>query len=102
MMLLHMPGSLIPKDVSQGDVIEFVSDVRSRGDAADKLDARVGERVLLAVLTGTKIDDIDARTSFEAQILLLAGLVGDARMTPEELDALMLQARDLADEWLAD
>ena len=91
-----------PKDVTPADVIEYVGDVRSRVDSAQKMDPRVAERILLTVLTGAKSEDIDAGTSFQAQILLLAALTADAHLDSDGLDRFMREARELADEWLAE
>jgi hypothetical protein len=55
--------------------------------------------VLLTALTVAKSDDIDATTSFQAQLVLLAAMVADQRMEPGELDRFMLEARELANEW---
>jgi hypothetical protein len=84
------------------EVIEFVGDVRSRSsDAADKIDPRIAERLIRAVYTDEEVGDIDARTKFTTQLLLLAGMVSDQRFDDAGLDEFMARARKLADQWLS-
>lgn len=83
------------------DVIDYVAAVRSRADSAASLDPRIAERVLLAVISDEEIGDIDARASFEAQLVLLAALTADANLDAAQLDSFMIRARRLADQWLS-
>jgi len=84
------------------EVIEFIADVRSRSaDAADKIDPRIGERIIRAVYTSEQIDDIDPRTSWRTQLLLLAGLIGDEQLDETGLESFLTQARKMADQSLA-
>jgi hypothetical protein len=90
-----------PEGTTAADVIEFVGNVRSRSERTARVDPRIAERVILAVITDEEIDDIDARTSFQIQLVLLAALIADARLDDSALDSFMDQARDLANQWLA-
>jgi hypothetical protein len=49
-------------------------------------------------ITDEEIDDIDARTSFQTQLVLLAALIADARLDDSALGSFMDQARDLANQ----
>lgn len=86
---------------TSADVIEYVGDVRSRTEGAAKIDPRIAERVILAVISDEEIDDIDPRTSFEIQLVLLAALIADAKLDEDALADFMTRARTLADQWLA-
>lgn len=90
------------RDVSPGDVMEFVADVRSRSpQLADQLDPVTGERVILAVFSGESLNDIDARKSWEAQSMLMTAIVGGENFDDAGLEGFLAEARKLADEWLA-
>jgi len=84
------------------DVIEFVGNVRSRlSEAADKIDPRTAERLILAVYTDERVpDNLDLETRFRTQLLLLAALIADERLDDAGLDAFLADARKLADQWL--
>jgi hypothetical protein len=89
-------------DVSPEEVIEFVAGARSRSPHfADRMDPVIAERVVMAVLTGQSLDDVDPRTSWEAQSVLMAAIVGAESLDDAGLDAFLAEARKLADEWLA-
>ena len=90
-----------PKGTTAADVIAYVGDVRSRTQAAAQLDPRTAERVILAVVTDGPLDDVDLRTSFEIQLLLLAAMTADAQLDAAGLDAFLVESRKLADQWLA-
>lgn len=90
-----------PLGTPKADVVGYVEDVRSRTEDAAKIDARIAERVIRAIIADEEIDDIDSRTTFETQLLLLAALVADANLDAAGLDAFMSKARKLADQWLA-
>lgn len=90
------------QDVSPAEVIDFVGDVRSRSpEVADQVDPTTAERVIMAVFTGQSLNDIDARTSWETQLVLMAAIVGDEHLDDAGLDAFLVEARKLADQWLA-
>lgn len=88
-----------PPGAAASDVIEFVGDVRSRTDRAAEIDPLVAERVIRAVLSDENIDDIDPRTSWETQVLLLASMTADAQYNAAGLDEFLSEARKLADQW---
>jgi hypothetical protein len=90
-----------PEGTTAADVIEFVADVRSRTEGTRRIDPRVAERVIQAILFDESIDDIDARVSFQTQLVLLAALIADAHLDDAELDKFMNEARKLGDTWLA-
>ncbi|HXL93516.1 MAG TPA: hypothetical protein VN969_31680 [Streptosporangiaceae bacterium] len=89
------------KNGDVGRVVEFVSDVRARSEATAQIDPRTAERVILAVYTDEQIDDIDPRTSFETQLVLLAALIADAGYDTPALDEFLAEARQVADQWLS-
>lgn len=90
------------RDVSPGEVIEFVGDVRSRSSHfAGQVDPVIAERVIMAVFNGDSLDDLDARKSFEAQSVLMVAIIYDENLDDARLDAFLAEARKMADEWLA-
>lgn len=87
-------------DSEVADVLKFVADVRARTpEAGDDIDARTAERLILAAVSDTDIEDIDADTALVTQLLLLAALTADAQYDDADLDSFMLEARALANEW---
>jgi hypothetical protein len=90
------------RDVSPGEVIEFVGNVRSTSPrAADQIDPVIAERVIAAVFNEDSLDDVDARKSFETQLLVMVAIVGGEHLDDAGLDAFLAEARKLADQWLA-
>jgi hypothetical protein len=90
-----------PEGTPAAEIIDYVADVRSRTDRTAAIDPVAAERVLLAISTDEEIDDIDGRTKFQTQLVLLAALTADAQLGAGELDEFMLRARRLADRWLS-
>jgi hypothetical protein len=90
-----------PEGTPAADVIEYVGDVRSRTEGTAKIDPKIAERLILALITEEETADIDRRTSYQTQLVLLAALIADARPDEAQLDDFMIQARNLADRWLA-
>lgn len=88
------------KNGTVADVVEFVADVRTRSeDVARDLDPVVAERVIRAALGDGRLDDLDDRTVISAQVILLAGLIGDEQLDEAGLDAFMAEVRATAEEW---
>ena len=83
-------------------VIEFVADVRAHFDQdGDQIDPRAAERMIRAVYTDERIDDLDSATKGRTQIILLAALINSERLDDAGLDAFLADAAKLADQWLA-
>lgn len=85
------------KVADEAEVIDFVGDLRARATAADDLDPLTAERLIMHALGKGTIEDIDSRVRVHTQILVLAGLVGDAAFTPSELDEFLEKARSDAE-----
>jgi hypothetical protein len=90
-----------PEGSSRSDVINFVANARSRTERFGEVDPQVAERVILAVVGSERIGDIDPKTSFEAQMLLLAAFTADAKYDAAGLEDFLADARKLADQWSA-
>lgn len=90
-----------PEGTKTADIIEYVGSVRSRGEAAARIDPQVAERVLLMVCADADVDDIDPNVQFETQLVLLTALIADRNLSEAEVDAFVSKARKLADRWLA-
>lgn len=90
------------KPADDAEIIDFVSDVRLRiGDTGDKLDPNAAEtmiKVAIEKLPPEARGNIGGDEGFKIQSYLLAGLVGDERFTPEELDEFLVIARSYAEE----
>ena len=90
------------KGATAADVMEFVGNVRSRFDElADKIDPRTAERLILAVYTDEHVpDDLSLEIRYRIQLLLLAALIADEQLDGAGLDAFLVDARKLADQWI--
>jgi hypothetical protein len=84
------------------DIVSFVADVRARSDRlARELDPDVSERVINAVLGHGSARDLDREAVTRAKLVLLGGLVADARLDDAGLDDLLAAARKLADQLMS-
>jgi hypothetical protein len=82
-----------------GGIVSFVADVRARSDRlARELDPDVAERVINAILGHGTSRDLDKEAVTRAKLVLLAGLVADARLDDGGLDEFLAAARKLADQ----
>ena len=82
------------------DVIEFVGDVRGRSERlAGEIDPSAAERMIRAVLTDEDISDMDDEVKGRLYIVLLAALIFDEQLDDAGLDAFLVEARKLADQW---
>lgn len=87
-------------DSTAADVIQFVADVRGQTpSAAEGIDPKIGERLVLSVVADEDIDDIDGDTAILTELFLLAGMVASEGLQVAELDRLLEEAREVADEW---
>ncbi|MEV3923872.1 hypothetical protein [Actinomadura coerulea] len=84
------------------EVIDFVAEVRQTDvDMANVIDPSISEGLILFLLRrGDKVD-ADKNKVFGHQMVLLSFLVGQAHYADEELDAFLIEARNLADQLLA-
>jgi hypothetical protein len=85
-----------------GDIVAFVADVRARSDRlARELDPDVAERVIYAVLGHGTVRGLDKEMVTRAKLVLLAGLIADARLDDAGLDEFLAAARKLADQLMS-
>jgi hypothetical protein len=85
-----------------GDIVSFVADVRARSDRlARDLDPDVAERAINAVLGHGTTRDLDKEAITRARLVLLGGLVADARLDDAGLDEFLAAARKLADQLMS-
>lgn len=89
-----------PDDATKADVIEFVGEVRSRRESGTTIDPRIAERVLMEVVTGQGIEDIDPRDAYRTQLILLAALVAGVDFDEAGLNVFLGKARKLANQWV--
>ena len=88
-----------PSGTPRSDVIDFVSNTRTRApEAADPLDPRTTERMILAVTTDESISDLDNETVVTHEVTLLSGLIADEQFDGPELDDFLASARAVADQ----
>lgn len=88
--------------VTLADLIRYVADVRARTpSAAENVDPKIAERLLLAALTDDSISDIDGKAIGANQSILLVAMVADKGLDPAGLDGFIEDARELADEWVS-
>jgi hypothetical protein len=87
-----------PGHRDDGDVIEFIGDVRARFPGADdEIDPAGAERVVRKALGRGSISDLDGPTIRHIERLLLPVLVADEHLDDDELDRLLASARKLLD-----
>jgi hypothetical protein len=86
----------------KAEVISFIASVRERGDEIpDLINPNIAERIILHMLDqGASVADLDPDTVIQHQLILLAGLIGDAQLSDAEIDAFMQKIRIDADELL--
>jgi hypothetical protein len=84
------------------DIVAFVADVRARSDRlAQRIDPDVAERVISAVLGRGTTRGLDKEAVTSAKLLLLGGLIADARLDDGGLDEFLAAARKLADQLMS-
>jgi len=84
------------------DIVTFVADVRARSDRlARELDPDVAERVIRVVLEDAPVEDLPRNAVTGAQLLVLVGLIADARLDDAGLDEFLAAARKLADQLMS-
>ncbi|MGC4954998.1 hypothetical protein ACLQ2P_17415 [Actinomadura citrea] len=90
------------KVVDSAEVVSFVASVRERGDEMpDLINPEIAERIIFRMLDqGEPVSNVDADTIVRHQIILLAGLIGDANLSESELSEFMQKIRVDADELL--
>src|ERR1700721_1059748 len=72
------------------DIVAFVADIRTRSDRlASRLDPDVSERVIQSVLGDGTVRGLDKEAVTSAKLLLLAGLIADARLDDAGLDEFL-------------
>lgn len=86
----------------RADIVAFVADVRARSDRlTSRLDPDVAERVVESVLGDGTVRGLDQQAVTSAKLLLLAGLIADARLDDAGLDEFLAAARKLADQLMS-
>jgi hypothetical protein len=84
------------------DIVVFVSDVRARSDRlASEIDPDIAERVIYAVLGHGTVRGLGNDMVPRAKLVLLAGLIADARLDDTGLDEFLAAARKLADQLMS-
>lgn len=98
--LLHRLKDGDPAD--DAEIIDFVTSVRLRLEEEEgELDPDVAEvmiKVALGELPGEARKNISDDVGHGSQVLLLAGLIGDAELTSDELEEFLIGARFFAEE----
>lgn len=76
--------------------------MRARSDRlASRLDSDVAERVIQAVHGHGTTRGLDSEAVTSAKLLLLAGLIADARLDDAGLDEFLAASRKLADQLMS-
>lgn len=80
------------------DLIMYVANVRSKTrKAAESIDPKIAERLLLAALTDEPIDDLDANEVILTQLHLLVSMTAAEDFPASEVDGLLAKAREIVD-----
>lgn len=89
------------RNPARTDVIAYVASVRQRLDREGRIDQMAAERVILAAVSDEDPSDLDDVTMGRVQAAMVVGLVDDAAMNSDQLDAFLSRARVLADKWMS-
>ena len=92
-----------PDGYTSADVVRFVGQVRARlADSANEIDPRVTERTLLGALgDAADAESLDKAATAIAISALLFVLLEEQGISGDLLDALLFEARPLADIWIS-
>ncbi|RFS82650.1 hypothetical protein D0T12_24665 [Actinomadura spongiicola] len=89
------------KVADRSEVIDFIATVRARSESSpDEVNPDVAERIILHALGQGSLSGIDSSAITRHQIILLAGLVAQARYNEAELNAFMRKICADAEEML--
>jgi hypothetical protein len=84
---------------SAAEVIEYVADVRARSPRlGEQIDPGAAERLIRRALTDVDVSDIDSRMRGRIFIVFLAAMVSDAHYDDGQLEGLLAEAREAADD----
>ncbi|MCP9948660.1 hypothetical protein [Actinomadura madurae] len=85
----------------RSEVVDFVSRARAKHDEApDVISPEIAERMILRLLGKGPMIEIDEESKLAHQIILLAALISQENFTEPELDAFLVKARAIADDFL--
>lgn len=89
------------KIVDEAAVIEFVGSLRARTEAAaEEVDPRIAERLILHSLGKGSMSDVPKETRIRTQLFVLVGLISEAHFNEAQLDTFMSKVRRTAEEWV--
>jgi hypothetical protein len=84
------------------EVIEFMSEVRSRSDRASAvIDPKVAERLIRSTFGEESVADLDDTVVGRTQLMLLAALISDEELDDVELDNFIVTARAFGDRLMS-
>jgi hypothetical protein len=90
------------KNYTRADIVQFVAAARERFDpSGTEIDPSAAERLVLSVLEHESVDDLDDETVVRTQGVLLGALITVRKFDSATLNEFMLEARKIADEWVA-
>lgn len=82
-----------------GEVVRFVADLRANSaDTAAMLEPLATEAVIRAVLDPDATFDVDQTTLGKIQTMIVHKILSEEHLSPEELDAFLAEAEELAAE----
>jgi hypothetical protein len=87
---------------ARADVVRYVGSVRARGPAGDDIDPVTAEALILRALGADRPLEASLEAKVEVQTILLGTLTADLELDDAGLSLFVAQARDLADQWLAE
>ncbi|MBO0803006.1 MAG: hypothetical protein J2P25_08025 [Nocardiopsaceae bacterium] len=97
-------GQRFADGYTEGDVIRYVARVRAGTDVRTEdmdLDPKTGEAMLGHALGKPAPHDPGPQIRLRASLALLTVILGDLKLSEPALDALLTDARTIADRWLA-
>ncbi|SPT57133.1 hypothetical protein [Actinomadura madurae] len=85
----------------RSEVVDFVARARAKHDEApDVISPEIAEGMILRLLGKGPMVEIDEESKLAHQIILLAALISQENFTESELDAFLVKARAIADDFL--
>lgn len=88
------------KRSSQDEIIEYVADVRSRGDLSERIEPTAAERMIASVFTDESLRDIDSRAKVSIWMYFATAILSDENIRGQALEDFLTESRKLANDLL--
>jgi hypothetical protein len=86
----------------RADVVRYVGSVRAWGPEGDDIDPVIAEALVMRALGADRALHASVEAKVEVQTILLGTIAADLELDSADLTLFTAQARELADQWLAE